>query len=164
MSEPDTSEVLFEEWGGRWRTLLFGPIFCAIALAVELFTGPVVHWYGLAVIAVVLVGFTYIQVVAARRHATVRLTTDTLQQGTEDVPVDEIITVFPEPDYEKTGGDPERWELSRALGELSGVPRKRHGVGLRLRGGGLVQAWAKDEETLRERLTELVDARKKDPA
>ncbi|GGF95878.1 membrane protein [Rhodococcoides trifolii] len=156
--------MVFVEWGGRWRTLAFGPIFCGIALVIELLTGPVVHWIGLAVIALVLVGFTYVQVVAARRHATVRLTRDMLQQGTEDVDIDEIITVFPEPDYEKTGGDPERWELARALGELSGVPRKRHGVGLRLRGGGLVQAWAKDEETLRERLTELVAARKQDSA
>ncbi len=83
-------DVLYYEPGSRWWAIAFGPIFCLIALVIELFTGPVVHWFGLAMFAVILTGLVYVQVIAARRHASVLLTATTLRQGTEEVPITEI--------------------------------------------------------------------------
>ncbi|KQU04175.1 hypothetical protein ASG56_12305 [Rhodococcus sp. Leaf7] len=158
VSETSANTVLFAEYGAKWRALGYGPAFCLLALGIEIYTGPVVHYVALVVIAAVLMAFTYVQIVAARRHATVILTPTTLSQGTEDVAVADILEVYPEPDYEATGNKLERWQTARVLGELSGIPRKRTGVGLKLAGNGIVQAWAKDEETLREELLALVEA------
>lgn len=72
--------------------------------------------------------------------------------GTETVDVAEITEIFPPAEYEDGEYEPKKWETARVLGELSGVPRKRHGIGLRLVGGGLVQAWAKDDDGLRAAL------------
>jgi hypothetical protein len=152
----ETEPVIFAEYGAKWRALAWGPIFCLIALGVEIYTGPVVHYVALVVIALVLMAFTYVQIVAARRHATVILTPTTLSQGTENVAIADILEVYPEADYDANGNTLEKWQAARVLGELSGVPRKRTGVGLKLRGNGLVQAWAKDDETLREELLALV--------
>ena len=114
MTAPENA--LFVEWGARWRALAWGPVFCLVALIVELTTGPVVHWVALAVIAVVLMGFTAIQIVAARRHVTVVLTPDELTQGTENVAVADIAEVFPEPDYVANGNTLEKWQSARVLG------------------------------------------------
>jgi len=149
----DITVPLFCEPGGRWRTVAYGPLLCAMGLVVELATGPVVHWVALPVIAVLLAGFVCPMVVAAKRHVSVELTPATLRQGTEELPVDEIEAVLP-PSADPW--KPDRWESARTLGELSGVPRGRTAVGLRLRGGGLVRAWAKDADGLRARLEDLV--------
>ncbi|CAN5168861.1 hypothetical protein BH11ACT6_BH11ACT6_13420 [soil metagenome] len=53
-----------------------------------------------------------------------------------------------------------KWQSSRALGELVGVPRGRTGVGLKLTGGRTAQAWARRPQDLREALTELVEQRR----
>lgn len=53
-----------------------------------------------------------------------------------------------------------KWQSSRALGELVGVPRGRTGVGLKLTGGRTAQAWARRHQDLREALTELVEQRR----
>ncbi|MEU5842485.1 hypothetical protein [Rhodococcus sp. NPDC047139] len=144
---------LFHEPGARWGAVALGPAFCMVALVVELVTGPVVHWLALPILAVVLAGFSYVTVVAARRHVSVELTPTTLRQGTEELPVAEIEAVLPPPD---DGREPQRWETARSLGELSDVPRRRTAVGLRLKGGVFVRAWAKDADELRARLEELV--------
>ncbi|OZE99563.1 hypothetical protein [Rhodococcoides fascians] len=149
-------DALFEEPGARWRSLLWGPVFCAAVLVFELLTGPVVHWVALAVVAVVLTGFTYVQVSAARRHVSVALTATELRQGTERLSIADIAVVFPAPEYAAGEYEPKKWETARVLGELTGIPRRRRGVGLRLVGGGLVQAWAKDDDGLREALGEVV--------
>lgn len=141
--------VLFHEPGGRWRMLAWGPAFCLVVLVVELFSGPVIHWFGLALFSVILVGFTYLQLRAARTHASVELDAKQLRQGTETVDIGDIAEIFPPATYDVGEYEPKKWETARVLGELSGVPRKRHGVGLRLVGGGLVQAWAKDDDGLR---------------
>ena len=52
--------------------------------------------------------------------------------------------------------EPKKWQESRALGELSGVPRRRVGVGLRLTGRRTVQAWARDHRRFRAVLSELI--------
>lgn len=153
VTEP-TEPLIFEEPGARWRSVAFGPAFCLAALIIELFTGPVVHWFALSLFAVLLTGLIYVQVIAARTHASVSLTATTLRQGTEDVPLDEIESVLPESDPDDY--DYEAWESARALGELTNVPRRRTGIGLRLVGGGLVRAWAKDASTLRHHLEDLV--------
>lgn len=147
-----TDPVLFHEPGGRWRALLWGPAFCLVVLAVELASGPVIHWFALALFSLILVGLTYVQLRAARMHVSVELTTRQLRQGTETVDVAEIAEIFPPAEYEDGEYEPKKWETARVLGELSGVPRKRHGIGLRLVGGGLVQAWAKDDDGLRAAL------------
>ena len=144
---------LFHEPGARWRTVAFGPIFCAAALVVELVTGPVVHWIALPILAIVLAGFAYVMVGAARRHVSVELTGSTLRQGTEELPVADIEAVLPPADDDR---QPQRWETARSLGELSDVPRGRTAVGLRLKGGVFVRAWAKNADELRARLGELV--------
>ena len=147
-----TDPVLFHEPGGRWRALLWGPAFCLVVLAVELASGPVIHWFALALFSLILVGLTYVQLRAARMHVSVELTTRQLRQGTETVDVAEITEIFPPAEYEDGEYEPKKWETARVLGELSGVSRKRHGIGLRLVGGGLVQAWAKDDDGLRAAL------------
>ncbi|NGP07038.1 hypothetical protein G6038_16425 [Rhodococcus sp. 14C212] len=158
MSEP--AESRFHEPGARWRTVALGPVLCVVVLVVELMTGPVVHWVSLPVIALVLSGFAYVTVVAARRHVSVELTATTLRLGTEELPLEEIDAVLPAAD--PRARDPERWETARTLGELSNVPRGRTAVGLRLRGGALVRAWARDHERLRSEL-ETVLAERADP-
>lgn len=161
---PDApGDVLFYEPGSRKWAVAFGPVFCLIALVIELLTGPVVHWFGLAFFAVVLAGLISVQVTAARRHASVLLTSASLRQGTEVVPLDEIAEVYPEADDEAYEDELEPWESARALGELSGVPRRRRGIGLRLTSGGLVRAWAKDDVALREALNTVVGTREEDP-
>ncbi|OLL17035.1 MULTISPECIES: hypothetical protein [unclassified Rhodococcus (in: high G+C Gram-positive bacteria)] len=158
MSEP--AEPRFHEPGARWRTVALGPVLCVVVLAVELLTGPVVHWVSLPVIALVLSGFAYVTVVAARRHVSVELTAATLRLGTEELPLEEIDAVLPPAD--PRAREPERWETARPLGELSNVPRGRTAVGLRLRGGALVRAWAKDHERLRSELGTVL-AERADP-
>ncbi|MFD4365910.1 hypothetical protein [Rhodococcus sp. NPDC058521] len=154
ITDDQVSEFLFEEPGARWRNVAYGPVFCVVALVIELFTGPVVHWFALALFAVILAGLVYVQVIAARTHASVYLTSDTLKQGTEELPLDEIETVLAPSDPDDY--DYDDWESARALGELTNVPRRRTGIGLRLVGGGLVRAWARDADTLRDHLVRLV--------
>ena len=151
------SAPLFHEPGARWRAVAFGPLFCLVALLIEVATGPVVHWFALPVMAVVLAVFAYIMVVAGRRHVSVELTETVLRQGTEELPVADIEAVLPPAD--PAAADQARWENARTLGELSGVPRKRTAVGLRLRGGTFVRAWAKDDAELRRCLDGLVSGR-----
>ncbi|RVW01819.1 hypothetical protein EF834_14220 [Rhodococcus spongiicola] len=146
--------VLFTEPGARWRAVAYGPVFCVVALVIELLTGPVVHWFALTLFAVILTGIVYAQVVAARRHVSVELTETALRQGTAALPLTEIETVLPKAD--PYADEPQRWERARSLGELSGVPRRRKGIGLRLRDGSLVQAWARDDDGLREALTDAL--------
>ncbi len=151
--------VLFEEPGARWRGLAWGPAFCLMVLVVELYTGPVVHWFALALFALLLMGFTYLQIIAAKRHVSVELTPTRLRQGTESLDIVEIDAVLPPADYSDGDYEPKRWETARVLGELSGVPRRRNAIGLRLVGGALVQAWAKDDDALREALELVVVSR-----
>ncbi|NLU84126.1 hypothetical protein [Rhodococcus sp. HNM0569] len=151
-------DALFFEPGGRWRTVAYGPAFCLVVLIAELLTGPqIVHWFAFVVFAALLAGLVAVQVVAARTHASVELTDTVLRQGTEELPVDEIAAVLPPADPDDW--DSPDWESARALGELTGVPRRRNGIGLRLRGGGLVRAWARDDDSLRAALEAVVDRR-----
>lgn len=136
--------MLFSEPGGRWRAVAYGPALCVVILLVEWLTGSTLHGFALGFCAVALGGFTALQVVAGRAHARVELTPDTLRQGTESVAVAHIAAVLPADDDDAAD--------ARALGELSGVPRRRRGIGLRLADGAVVRAWAIDHTGLRAAL------------
>ncbi|MGW6035338.1 DUF3093 domain-containing protein [Gordonia terrae] len=147
-------EVLFAESGGSWWVVLIGPILVGAVLAVEI-TGPgQVHWPVLMIFFVLLLGFSLVQVSAARRHVSVELTETTLRQGAVTTPLADIRKIFP-PNH---GHAPEDWESASALGELHGVPRRRKGIGVELTSGTLAQAWARDVERLRSELTQAHEA------
>ncbi|WP_040838564.1 hypothetical protein [Nocardia brevicatena] len=148
--------VLFYEPGGRWRTVCYGPMLCLLILLLELATGGRPHWFALAFCAVLIAGFVVVQVIAARTHVGVELTETTLRNGTETLPVSSIAAVLP-PTAELRPGEGS-WEDARVLGELSGVPRRRTGIGLRRTDGALVRTWARDHRDLRAALTTLVEA------
>jgi hypothetical protein len=111
-----------------------------------------------AAMMVLVSGMLAIQVKAARVHTSVELTHDTLRQGTETLRIADIVMIYPEAKRPTGWGkaQPEKWQESRALGELSGVPRRRVGIGLRLSGRRTVQAWARDHRRLRAALGELI--------
>ncbi|EOM77191.1 hypothetical protein DW322_19505 [Rhodococcus rhodnii] len=153
-----SAQILFTEPGGRWRSVWYGPLFCFAILVVEWLTGPsAIHWVALAGSAVVLAGVVALQVTAARTHASVELSETMLRQGTEELPIEDIVAVLPAADPDSP--DTQRWESARVLGELSGVPRRRTAIGLRLVGGGLVRAWARNDEGLRGALVSVLQSR-----
>ncbi len=149
--------MLFAEPGARWRSVAYGPVLCVIVLILELATGAQPHWFALIFCAAAIGGFVALQVVAGQRHVSVELTSERLRQGTEILPLSNIAAVLPERDEDDW--DDLDWESARALGELHGVPRRRTGIGLQLRDGALVQAWARDHRGLRAALeTAVADA------
>ena len=77
---------------------------------------------------VLVTGFLAIQVKAARIHTSVELTPDHLRQGTERSASTTSCGSIPRP----KGPDAPKWQSARALGELTGVPRGRTGIGLKL--------------------------------
>jgi hypothetical protein len=155
---PDAAkhETLFREVGASWWWLLTGPICAAIMLYIEVSSGLGPQLVVPACFLVIVSGFLAVQVKAARIHTSVELTTETLRQGAETIRVDTIVRVFPEPDPED---EPPKWMSARALGELTGVPRKRTGIGLKLTEGRTAQAWARRHRELRAALTKLLEQR-----
>ncbi|MCA4725606.1 DUF3093 domain-containing protein [Mycolicibacterium fortuitum] len=158
MSEPVNkvaSEVLFYEQGASWAWLLLGP-FAGIGMAILQKTGGYGHDLWIPIVFLVLVSvFVAIQIKAARIHTSVELTAETLRQGAETIQVDEIVSIYPE----ASGSEVPKWQSARALGELSGVPRGRTGIGLKLTGARTAQAWARKHRRLRDVLTPLVEER-----
>ena len=159
--EKTTSQgVLFHEQGASWRWLLMGPIAALAMLYIQHGAGMGFQLLVPGFFLVLLSGILYLQVHAARLHTSVELTADSLREGTEVLPIAEIVHVFPEtPNSKKSGKDPHPWQEARTIGELNGVPKGRRGIGLKLTGGRTAQAWARDDEALREHLIRLVDGR-----
>ncbi|MFT4125492.1 MAG: DUF3093 domain-containing protein [Gordonia sp. (in: high G+C Gram-positive bacteria)] len=150
-SEPTApGAVLFSEPGGSWWVVAIGPVLIIAVLVMEISGPGQVHWPVITIFGAIVVGFSIIQVIAARRHVSVELTETALRQGTRVVPLAEIARIFPE----SRGGEPQDWQSAPALGELHGVPRRRTGVGVKLADGTLRQAWARDVERFRTELTE----------
>lgn len=151
---------LFFESGASWYWVLCGPLAGGLLLLIQDSGGQLSALLFPVVLMVLLSGMLTIQVKAARIHTSVELTEDTLRQGTETIRIAEIVMIHPEPPRPTGWRKPplERWQETRALGELSGVPRRRVGIGLRLTGRRTVQAWARDHRRLRAALAELVPA------
>ncbi|MFW0786000.1 DUF3093 domain-containing protein [Gordonia sp. CPCC 206044] len=146
----DEGEVLFYEPGGSWWVVAIGPVLIGAVLALEIAGPGQVHWPVLIIFAVILIGFSLVQVFAARTHVSVRLTETTLHQGTRSVPLEKIAEIYPV----NNGAEPEKWESARALGELPAVPRRRKGVGVKMVDGTLAQAWARNVDRFRTELSE----------
>ena len=147
--------VLFYEPGASWWWVLAGPASGIAMALIQLSAGYGIQWLVPAVFFVLVTGFLSIQIKAARIHTSVELTPDHLRQGTERISVDDIVRIYPEP----KGPDAPKWQSSRALGELTGVPRGRTGIGLKLSNDRGAQAWARKHHVLRAELTQLVEER-----
>ncbi|MCF8570049.1 EbsA family protein [Gordonia sp. HY002] len=147
---PERGETLFYEEGGSKWIIAIGPVMLALTLALEIAGGGRIHWEVLTIFGVILIGFSIMQVVAARRHVSVRLTEETLRQGTRVIDLADIVKIYPE----NTGTEAQNWEAAPALGELHAVPRRRKGIGVKLADGKLAQAWARDVDRFRTELTE----------
>ncbi|HJE90658.1 MAG TPA: hypothetical protein K8V11_06585 [Dietzia timorensis] len=133
--------VFYAEDGWSWAWILAAPIFCAAAGLFEVATGAPVHWLMLFVCALGTMITHGIMIAATRVHGRLRVTDESLWQGTEELPYVEVDGVLPEP-----------IEGSRLLGELRTVPRKRGEVGIKLADGSLVRAFARDPEALSDAL------------
>jgi hypothetical protein len=156
-----TVEPLFQELGASWYWVLTGPIAAGIMLGIEINSGLGPQLLVPAVFLVLVGGFVALQVKAARIHTSVILTSDTLKEGTEVLAVDEIEHVHQDlPISPKSGLELHKWQSARALGELTGVPKGRVGIGMKLYDGRTVQAWARRHGPLRAALTELVEQRR----
>jgi hypothetical protein len=149
------SEVLHYEQGASWWWLLAGPA-CGITMAlIQLSAGYGIQWLVPGVFLVLVSGFLAIQIKAARIHTSVELTQDFLRQGTERLSIDDIVRIYPEAAKNETP----KWQSARALGELTGIPRGRTGIGLKLTNDRTAQAWARRHQQLRSALTVLVEER-----
>ena len=154
----DTSsppQILFHEPGATWWWILAGPAAGLAMALIQLSAGYGIQWLVPGIFFVLVTGFLWIQVKAARIHTSVELTPDHLRQGEERISIDDIVRIYPE----ATGSEPLKWQSSRALGELTGVPRGRKGIGLKLTNDRSAQAWARKHQRLRTELTRLVEER-----
>jgi hypothetical protein len=147
--------VLFYEQGASWLWLLAGPA-AGIAMAlIQMSAGYGIQLLVPGIFFVLVTGFLWIQIKAARIHTSVELTPEHLRQGAERIRTDDIVRIYPE----ATGPEPPKWQSARALGELTGVPRGRTGIGLKLTNDRSAQAWARRHKQLRAVLTQLVEER-----
>ncbi|WP_102144143.1 DUF3093 domain-containing protein [Mycobacterium hubeiense] len=146
-------EVLFYEQGASWWWLLAGPASAIAMGLIQHSAGYGVQLFIPGMFLVLVGGFLGIQVKAARIHTSVELTPETLRQGTETIRISDIVKVYPP----ATGAEEQKWQSARALGELTGVPRGRTGIGLKLTNDRTAQAWARRHAELRALLTRLVD-------
>jgi len=146
-------EILFHEPGATLWWLAAGPVAAVLMMFIQVSSGY--GWQPLlpGVFLVLVTGFLGLQVKAARIHTSVELTREYLRQGTETILLSEIARIYPEAD----GPEVPKWQSYRALGELTGVPRGRTGIGLKLSGDRRAQAWARRHRNLRIALTSVVD-------
>jgi hypothetical protein len=151
--------VLFFENGASWHWLWLGVAGGLAMVFVQYGAGLGFRATLPLFFLVVMCSVLALQVRAARQHTSVELTADTLRQGTETLPIAEILAVYPEAENTVKSGQPiEMWQEARTLGELNGVPKGRTGIGLRLVNDRTAQAWARDDEALRAALMKLVES------
>jgi hypothetical protein len=151
-TDPASAQVLFSEPGASWAWLLAGPVAGVTMALIQMSAGLGLQPLVPGAFLVLVTGFLSIQVKAARIHTSVELTPVTLRQGTEVTKIADIERIYPPAE----GREVPKWQLARALGELTGVPRGRTGIGLKLRGDRTAQAWARRHAELRAALTALV--------
>lgn len=173
MRDDSTRPPLYSESGASWLWLLAGPAAGLIMVLVQLRAGVGLRFGVPLMFMVVVSGFLALQVNAARVHTSVELTAEALRQGTETLPLTEIVSIYPEPENTvkaagfidkwqgralgiSATGPLEKWQTARALGELSGVPKGRTPIGMRLTGSRYVQAWARHPDALRAELDRLL--------
>jgi len=152
---PTPPQVLFYEPGATWWWILAGPAAGITMALIQLSAGYGIQWMVPGIFFVLVTGFLWIQIKAARIHTSVELTPDHLRQGEERISIDDIVRIYPE----ATGAQTQKWQSSRALGELTGVPRGRKGIGLKLTNDRAAQAWARKHHRLRIELTRVVEER-----
>ena len=156
MTEPSApATVLFHEQGASWLWVLTGPASGIAMLLIQFSAGIGFQWLVPTVFFALVTGFVAVQVKAARIHTSVELTPTTLREGTERIPIDDIVRIYPEP----TGPDAPKWQSARALGELTGVPKGRTGIGVKMTNDRTAQAWARKHKQLRSALVHLMDER-----
>jgi len=170
------AQPLFFESGASWYWVLAGPAAALTMVFVQYRAGLGFRAFVPLLFLVMVGGFMALQIKAARTHTSVELTAKTLREGTEVVDVDRIVAVYPDPENTvrtaglvdkwqgralgiTATGPLEKWQTSRTLGEISGVPRGRTPVGIKFADGGFAQAWARDHEGLRAALTRLLESR-----
>lgn len=151
MTAPE-SEVLFAEPGATWWWVLAGPVSGLAMIFIQMSTGLGFQPLVPLIFFVLVSGFLSIQIKAARIHTSIELTPLKLRQGEETIQVAEIVKVYPE----ASGSEVPKWQSARALGELTGVPRGRTGIGLKLTNDRTAQAWARKHRELRGALEALV--------
>ncbi|RJQ84074.1 hypothetical protein [Amycolatopsis panacis] len=145
--------TLYAEPGVRWTALVWGPLFALLGAVAELATGGRVHVIGWVLIGFALAALTLPWVFARRRFLSLAVTTQGLRQGREHLPVARIAEVA---DVGAPVG-------AKVLGGGWAVPRKYDELPVKLDDGTVVLAWARDVESLRAALAELVaDNRRSD--
>lgn len=149
------ADVLFYEPGASWLWVLSGPAAAIAMLLIQMSAGLGFQWLVPTVFLVLVSGFVAVQVKAARIHTSVELTPTTLREGAEKVDIDDIVRIYPEPE----GNEKHMWMSARALGELTGIPKGRTGIGIKLSGNRTAQAWARKHNQLRAALVHLVEER-----
>lgn len=151
-------EVLFREPGASWLWVLAGPAAALAMFSIQLSIGNGIQWVVPLAFLVMVSGLVGLQIKAARIHTSVVLTSQWLRQGAETIMISEIVRVYPAAENTmRSGRETEKWQSARALGELTGVPRGRTGIGLALTNKRTAQAWARRHRHLRVALTELVE-------
>jgi len=153
MDDVLTDEILFEEPGASWWWLLVGPGSAGSMVFIQMSSGLGFQPLVPGIFFVLVTGFLAIQLKAARIHTSVELTPRYLRQGAETLLITEILKVYPP----ASGPEVPKWQSARALGELTGVPRRRTGIGLKLSDDRSAQAWARKHQQLRAALTALVE-------
>jgi hypothetical protein len=158
MTDKPESQTLFVEKGGNWLWLLAGPAAGLAMLLIQLQGGVGIRLAVPILFFVLVTGFVALQIKAARVHTSVELTSELLRQGTETIPVSDIVKVYPElTRANKSEAVTKKWVDSRSLGELSGVPRGRRAIGIGLAGDRPARAWARKHRELRAALERLVE-------
>jgi hypothetical protein len=145
MSTDEPQPVLYAERGSTWWPVLWGPAFALVGLGAEA-TGGTPHVAAWVLVGLALAVATVVWVNARSKVYAVRLTPVALRQGREELPVARVAEVD---DVGAPVG-------ARVLGGGWVPPRGTTALPVRLDDGGVVLAWARDVDALREALRPLV--------
>lgn len=142
----DAEQVLYEEIGSSYWPLIWAPLFTVGGIAFDAVVGARPHVFGWTLVGLILLLFTTLWVYARRRFLAVRLTRTVLLQGRERLPVERIAEV-------DEVGTPAG---TMVLGGGWSVPKNYQELPLKLTDGTVVLAWARDIETVRDTLRDLI--------